>query len=55
MIKLHWRLRDALKQINSVPSLIITECVIDKKQYLDNMEFLSACNRLYNCLRNKKK
>ena len=40
-------------EINSVPSGIMTECVIDKKQYLDNMEFLSVCNRLYNCLRRK--
>lgn len=40
-------------EINSVPSWIVTECVIDKKQYLDDMKFLSACNRLYNCLRRK--
>ena len=40
-------------EINSVPSEIMTECVIDKKQYLDNMEFLSVCNRLYIFLRRK--
>ena len=40
-------------EIHSVPSGIMTECVIDKKQYLDDIEFLSACNRLHNCLRRK--
>ena len=40
-------------EIHSVPSGIMTECVIDKKQYLDDIEFLSVCNRLYNFLRRK--